>query len=402
MTRLRFVQISDVHLDSTLTGGRLRLPPARAARRRRELREVFLRALDLARDRNADVLLIPGDLFDDESISTDTVNFVIDSLAAFPDLPVIIAPGNHDHYSLASPYCAELRASRGLPPWPDHVRIVSETRFTAFRHPALPDASFTAMGHDRNRPVDERLLASPLPRHEAPFQLLVFHGSREHFAPSGKMVTLPFSDAELAAQGFHYAAIGHYHSFGTVESRGRVIGCYAGCPAARYLDEPGKKFVVAGELRREGNAVQVEIEPVRLDPREVGHVRLSVHGATHRDALLDRVARGVEASGFTSDDLLLVELTGRLPRGIDPHIPVDFLEDRYFHVAFDTSGLKPDYDLQVYLRRGFESTEGRFVRDLRARIDAAGDPEERRVLEAALYYGLDALIQGEVLPRYEG
>ena len=41
------------------------------------------------------------------------------------------------------------------------------------------------------------------------------------------------------------------------------------------------------------------------------------------------------------------------------------------------------------------------MRELKARIDAATDPEERRLLENALYYGLDALIQKEVAPRYE-
>jgi hypothetical protein len=35
------------------------------------------------------------------------------------------------------------------------------------------------------------------------------------------------------------------------------------------------------------------------------------------------------------------------------------------------------------------------------RMEAASDPAERRLLESALFYGLDALIQKEVVPRYE-
>lgn len=399
--RLRFVQVSDVHLDSPVAGGRLRLPQEKSERRRKELRDVFAAAIDLARDREAGVILIPGDLFDDEAVRQDTVAFVIDLLSRPPRIPVVLAPGNHDPYSLASPYCPELREAKGLPRWPAHVRIVASTSFDAFRLPELPDVSFTAMGYDRNRALGERLLARPLPRLEAPLQLLLFHGSRDHYAPAGKMVTLPFSDAELVGQDFHYAAIGHYHDYDAIEAHGRIYGCYSGCPAGRSLAEPGKKVVLAGEVWNDGPGARVEIEPVRLDRREIGQVQVSVQGVTHRDALLQRLEAGVAASGFGRDDLLLVEVSGRLPRGVDPFIPHDFLADRHFHIAFDTSRLKPDYDLAAYLGKGAASTEGRFVREMKARIDAAADPDERRLLESALYYGLDALIQKEVAPRYE-
>lgn len=398
---LRFVQISDVHLDSPMSGGRLRLPQEKSERRRRELRDVFAAAIDLAVERRADVLLIPGDLFDDEAVRNDTVAFVIDRLAQAPQVPVVIAPGNHDPYSQGSPYSAALRETKGLPAWPAHVHIVSSTTFTPFRLAALPQVSFTAMGHDRNRGVGERLLAARLPREAAPFQILLFHGSRDHYAPAGKMVTLPFSDAELADQGFHYAAIGHYHEYASIELAGRILGCYSGCPAGRSLAESGKKVVLVGEIARDGDEVSLDIEPVRLDRREVGQVQVSVQGVTHRDALLERLGKGVEAAGFSRDDLLLVEVSGRLARGVDPSLPSDFLADRHFHVAFDTSRLRPDYDLAAYLAKGSATTEGRFVRELKSRIDAAGDSDQRRLLESALYYGLDALIQKEVVPRYE-
>jgi DNA repair exonuclease SbcCD nuclease subunit len=278
---------------------------------------------------------------------------------------------------------------------------VTETAFTSFRLDGLPDVSFTAMGHDRDRPIDERMLAERLPREEASFQILVCHGSRDHYAPTDKMVTLPFSDAELAAQGFHYAALGHYHSYAAIEARGRILGCYAGCPAGRSLDESGRKVVLVGELSRDDDRVSLEVEPVVLDRRQIGQVQVSVQGVTHREALFGRLEKGLEASGYGADDILLVEVTGRLPRGIDPHIPPDLLADRYYHLTFDTSRLKPDYDLGVYLRRGAASTEARFVREMKSRIDAEADPERRQILESALYYGLDALIQKEVAPRYE-
>jgi DNA repair exonuclease SbcCD nuclease subunit len=400
-TRLQFLQLSDVHLDSPLSGGRLTLPPEKATRRRKELCQVFAAALDLARQRAVDVILLPGDLFDVEAVTDDTVNFVIDALAAGPPIPLVLTPGNHDPLSRTSPYAAALRARRGQPPWPEHVLIVQEPHFTAFRHPMLPHVSFTGMAYDRNRPIEQRLLADPLPRLEAEVQILIFHGSRDLYAPHGKRITLPFSDEELAAQSFHYAAIGHYHSYAAIEHGGRILGCYAGCPAGRNLGELGKKTVLLGDVLVTDDEVRVEVEPIRLDRREVGRVEISVDGVTHGQALMERVQHGLAGSGYSRDDLLLVELVGRLPRGIDATVPAELASERFFHVVFDSSGVKPDYDLEVYLREGLSSTEGRFAREMKARLDGETDPARRRLIENALYYGLDALVLKEVVPRYE-
>ena len=80
--------------------------------------------------------------------------------------------------------------------------------------------------------------------------------------------------------------------------------------------------------------------------------------------------------GYSRDDLLLVELVGRLPRGIDATVPAELASERFFHVVFDSSGVKPDYDLEVYLREGLSSTEGRFAREMKARLDGETDPAD--------------------------
>ena len=67
----------------------------------------------------------------------------------------------------------------------------------------------------------------------------------------------------------------------------------------------------------------------------------------------------------------------------------------------DTSRLRPAYDLERYGREDLRTTEARFAREMLKKIEAAGDRAQRRKLENALYYGLDALIQKEVVPRYE-
>lgn len=407
MPLLRLLQLSDLHLDSSLQSGRLGLSPDKARTRRAEIRQILPRACALVRERRLDLVLAPGDLFDDEAVTQDTVNFVMDHLAGLAPVPVAIAPGNHDFYSLGSPYNNELLAARKQRAWPDNVHIFRDGGWSTHRFLRLPGVQITGMAHAANMAFGDRLLAKSVPRPESAggdtFDLLLFHGSRDNIRiPSRKLRTLPFTDGELASQGFDYAAIGHYHDHAVITGPGgRIVGSYSGCPAGRGLDEEGDKFVLVVGIKKEGGAARVSIEPVRLDVRSVRRIDVSCFGATHRDAIMRRIEEALAASEPAPEDLVHIRLTGRVAPGIDFRPPEALLEDRYFHVSFDASQLKPDYNLDRYREGSLRTTEARFAREMLRRIDAEADPSRRRLLENALYYGLDALCQREVSPRYE-
>ncbi|HKY31903.1 MAG TPA: metallophosphoesterase [Candidatus Polarisedimenticolia bacterium] len=406
MAALRFLQLSDLHLDSSLQSGRLALPAEKARTRRAELRQIVPRAADLARQRGVELVLIAGDLFDDEAITQDTINFVIDHLAAMAPIPVVIAPGNHDFYSLGSPYNDDLLAARKQRLWPGNVHIFRDGAWSTHSPARLPAVRITGMAHAANAALTDRLLARPLPRppaSEETLDLLILHGSRDHARiPSGKLRTLPFSDAELAAQGFDYAAVGHYHDHALIhDPSGKIAGAYAGCPAGRGLDEEGERHVLLGEIVKEKGAARVSLEKVRLDRRAVRSIEVSCTGATHRDAILRRVEDALALRGAEAGDLIHLRLTGRVAPGIDPRPPEGAFDERFFHLAVDASRLKPDYDVERYRDESLRTTEARFAREMLRRIEAEDDHARRRLLENALYYGLDALIQKDVAPRYE-
>lgn len=404
MPIVRFLQFSDLHLDSSLTSGRLGLPPDKVRIRLQEIRAVLPAACALAADRKVDLVLMPGDLFDDESVSMDTVNFVIDNLGRLAPTPVVITPGNHDFYSLGSPYNNELLAARRQRPWPENVKIFTSGSWEVWRAPSAGSISVTGMAHAAGAPIGERLLAAPVPRDgEAAFRFLVFHGSRDNTdLPHGKLRTLPFSDGEAAGQGFDYVAVGHYHEPASILDPERgVIGAYAGCPAGRGLDEAGEKSVIVGEVIKEGGAARVALERVPLDRRRIHIVEVPCTGLTHRDAILRRAEELLALRNCRQEDILFLRLTGRVSPGIDLRFPEGYLADMCFHAAVDASKLRPSYDLDRYRREEFRTTEARFAREMLRRMEEAGDAAERRIIENALYYGLDALVQKEVAPRYE-
>ncbi len=399
MPQLRFLQFSDAHLDAKVETSLLSLPEEKRRLRQREVRDVVRKACALARERNCDVVLIPGDLLDDEAASLDTANFLIDTFASLAPMPVLISPGNHDPFSATSRYHSELLLTRGQSPWPQNVHIFKQPSFEGLRLPRRDDVVVVGISHLRNRGVSERLLAEGLVRPEGDFAILLFHGSREAYLPPGKKLTLPFSDTELLSLGFDYAAIGHYHDHGSIlDSEGRIRGAYSGAPAAQRLTDAGPRCVLVGTIGEDKN---VHLEKVNLDPRTLHSIEVDCTGLTHTDAVLDKMESA--AACARSEDMLYLRLTGRFPPGTRPELPAGFLQDKCFHVKIDTRNVLPGYDLDAYVREPskMETVEGTFVRYLKDRLSEETDPEKRRIIENAIWYGLDAMIQKEVSPRYE-
>ena len=88
---LKIIHGADFHLDSPFSG----LSPEQAVQRREEQRELLDRLAALARDRQADLVLLAGDLLDSERVYRETALALSRALGAIP-CPVFISPGNHD------------------------------------------------------------------------------------------------------------------------------------------------------------------------------------------------------------------------------------------------------------------------------------------------------------------
>lgn len=395
---LKFLQFSDVHLDSRLQFSAIDLLEAERRQRESEIKRVVFKACGLAKEEEVNVILIPGDLFDYESGTLDTVNFLIDKFADLEHIPVIISPGNHDPYSPSSHYNSELLEQRGQKRWPNNVHIFQSTDFETYILPNRKDVAVTGICYTQNHPIEDRLLAIPIHRPDAATNILIFHGSREGYAPPKKEITLPFSDEELISQPFDYAAIGHYHSYSKiVDEEGNVRAAYSGCPAGRGLDETGEKFVLLGQIDETG---KVSIEKKVVDERVVHNFLVNVTGLSHTEAVLSKIKKAVEKEA-KNQDIVYVKILGLFPPGIELNIPEGFLAEKYFHIKIDTIGIRPDYEINKYLKVKEETTEAKFVRHLWELKEKAANDDEKAKIEKAIYYGLDALIQKEVTPRYE-
>jgi DNA repair exonuclease SbcCD nuclease subunit len=359
--------------------------------------------------RRVDAVLVPGDLFDGEEADGETVNRAVECVRVAGCPPVFIAPGNHDCYSRANTYYDNAKlAARGQATWPDHVIVFRTPEFVPAEIPGRPEARVWGRCVDANVESDERVLARTPRLAPGALNVLLLHGSRDGFRPPGKKLTAPFSDAELLAAGFDYTALGHYHQASEVrDARDRVRAAYAGSPAALDRDETGAhgalwvRLTVDPAGDAEARVVGVETEPVAVDPRRLLAVTADLSGAGSREAARGRVLAALAAAGASPRDLVTARLTGRVRPGVDVVPRAAEFAERVWHLAVDASELRPEYDLEAYRRGEPRTTEERFARSFLAEIEDERDPERRAALEAALYYGLDALKQGSVAPRYE-
>lgn len=402
---LRFLQISDLHLDSSLASGRLALPPEKRERINHDMVRALTRSIHLAIDNEVDAILIPGDAWDDESVSLATAAQFFDILAKAAPIPVIIAPGNHDPYHVFSYYNPAYYHERTGRAHPDNVHIFTSPQINTIQVPRLPGVTFYGCCFTENRPRRERCLDRLRPTSDEGLHILLLHGSQDDaIAPNPEaMATAPFTRDELLACGFDYAALGHYHRYSEIrDDSGRIRAAYAGIPVARGLDETGDHRVILGEVHKGGVPAEgpwvaeyVDVRHVKKIAVEVDRTVLSSHELQHR------ISNVLRESGTTIDDMVYVTLHGYTHPEIDTFsVDPEWRASQCFHLVIDQTALSPDYEELDGSTETEKHVEGRFNQRMLELIALAGmDEQQVRRLRLARSLGLDALRGREVKPR---
>lgn len=403
MRRLLVAQLSDLHLGANLSGGKLALPPRQAEQRRREHRECLERFARHVRETRPDMVLMPGDLFDSPEPSIDDLNFLIAQVNQMSPTPAFIAPGNHDAYEPSSGYnvhSALYQSRGGGPKWGSHVHVFTGEQFTAVAMPHHREVTVTGAAFHRHMPEARRALAGLQRPPGDGCHLLLFHGSLQSYPRAGAdKEVLPFTADELAAAGYAYAAVGHYHHGGPIEdAQGRLLGAYAGAAFATSLSDEGAGQWLEIELTPGERSAGQALHWHRSDPRSIRRAVLDVTGLSDTTALDHHLAQAL--AGVGAEDMVHVTLRGRLTRGVDFR-PEALLRERGFHAAVDDSAVEPDYDIRLDgplpEEPGLASTSEEMFRwRMHKMYLEASSPEDRQRIRQGLYYGLDALTLGEI------
>ena len=98
MHTVKILHCGDLHFDTPFQG----FTPIEAEKRKEDLRETFGRIIEIVKNREIPILLMSGDIFDNEGVTKMTMEYIGKKFKEIPDTRVFISPGNHDHYSTKS------------------------------------------------------------------------------------------------------------------------------------------------------------------------------------------------------------------------------------------------------------------------------------------------------------
>ena len=373
-TDMKFLHAADLHLDSPFSGTSLE----KAEVRRSELRGAFT-SLMLYAKTEAELVLLPGDLFDSEHVTKDTADLMKKEFAALPDVKFVIAPGNHDPFSDGSVW-ARTKFS-------DNVYIFDPKGPGVFRFDDL-NCDVYGFGYRENA------AAFPFPEDfvpDAPSRINILCAHLDLTASSPYAGTTP---ERLAACGFDYCALGHIHNGTGILKSGNTFYGYPGCLEGRDYGETGPKGVIAGEMKKSGGVFRLDWKGIRFSKRRYEVAAMNVTGVENETALGEAVRSAVIAGKYGSDTLLRLTLEGE----VRPELRVseqalrDAAGDLVFQLdiadktlpIFDTDALKQDFSIR-----------GAFFRRLEPMLRSE-DEKERKIAAMALRVGLAAIDNGEI------
>ncbi len=356
---VKIVHAADFHLDSAFGA----LGTEQAKQRRRESRDLVERLSNYVNQQGADIVLLAGDLFDGETTYRETIEQLPRALASMA-AEVFIAPGNHDYYHARSPY-ATLN-------WSENVHIFTKNEIEGI---TIERLGCTVYGAAFTRASQEESLLKDFC---APDDGLIHIGVLHADLGAAEARYNPLRTEEIAASGLDYLALGHTHAFSGVQEVGQTAYAYCGCIEGRGFDETGDKGFLAGTVDR--GSAQLRFVPFARRRYEI----LSVD-VTDREA--EAALR--EALGeSTASDLYRVIFTGETGEGgVDTQRILERFGADFYHLEVrDKTRLRED----IWQRCAEDSLRGLFLRDMRAKYDAAAETEKETIVRA-VRFGLAAL-----------
>ncbi len=323
---IKILHSADWHLDAPL----LFSAPAQREHLRKELAKLPQKIGEVCKQKQCDILLLSGDLFDG-AYATATLQGFKNMLQSL-EIPVFIAPGNHDFVGSGSPWLGEV--------FPENVHIFTHATVESVSLPHLDcrvyGAGFTAM----DCPA---LLANFSANQEETYAIGVFHGDPTQ-------VTSPYSPItkeQVKNSGLHYLALGHIHK-GDMFRAGNTLCAWPGCPMGHGYDETGEKGVLFVTLEDTATAEFLPLDTPRF-------YDLEVNAEKGLDSVLPPVG---------NENFYRITLTG-------PSEPLDLsaLKTQYAHfpnlVLRDNTSLPVD----IWGSAGLDTLEGMYFQLLKEQGD---------------------------------
>ncbi len=230
---LKIAHASDVHLDTDYFGGE----ENRASRD--HCREIFQRLLEEISAERPHLFLLPGDLFDSNRATDDTIRWSMEKLGALP-FPVAMIPGNHDCLEEGSIF--KRYDFSGIP----NLEMLLAGEGETVELPAL-GAAIWGKGMVEHSTEFQPLDGLP-PAGEGRWNLAMGHGIYVGREGMGYRSS-PVEARQISRSGYDYIALGHHHALLDVSANG-TPAYYCGSPVPISPERHGTWLLVELEEGR--------------------------------------------------------------------------------------------------------------------------------------------------------
>ena len=345
---MRFIHIADLHLGSS--------PEAEflwGKNRAEEIWDSFAAVIDACNEKEIDLLLIAGDLFDRPPVWAD-LDRAAKLFARLTATEVVMIAGASDYITEDSPWKTY--------PWQSWVHMLSDKHCMNVQlgiNTSVHGCSYYAPTEGKPYLEDAR------PDKESEYQILLgYTGDDNH---------MPADLSELSEKGFDYIALGYEHKASVMQS---MHMAYAGSLEPLSVQETGKHGFILGEINEDSTTIRF----VPFACREYINIKVRLSSDITEDELEEKLTAAINQYG--RDNIFMISLEGRY----QPKEPYDRARLLALgNVADVKDGTMPDYNLVALLDEHKDDMIGMYLEEFLK--EPAGRREQK-----ALYCGLEALL----------
>ena len=376
MKKIKILHTADIHFDTPFSG----MTPKEALKSKEELKQVFEKIIKMTLEKEIDILLIAGDIFDNLSVNKTTLYFIKSCFENISKVKVFISPGNHDPFNEKSFY--------SIVDWPTNVHIFKGDMEKVI----LEDLNTVVWGAGFNTSHVNKSLLKDVKRVDKYNNIMVLHGEITTTKEGNEYN--PITEEDIAKSNMDYIALGHRHRFSEVKKIENTYYSYSGCPQGRGFDELEDKGIILIELKDKF----VESKFIRTSIRNYYEKEINIQGCFGYSEVKNKIINEI-SSNHRKSNFYKIILRGEVCEefALNEEFLQESLKDEFHFVkVIDKSEIKLDVNQLI---QGY-SLKSIFAKKIYERLQSAETEEEKEIITLALKIGLQS-ISGEEVKRYE-
>lgn len=371
MKTIKILHSADFHFDTPFK----EIGERQSKLNKEEIKEVFSEIINISKNNCVDILLLAGDIFDNNTVNKNTLYFIEEKLKEIPNIKVFISPGNHDPFSKNSFY--------NFINWPENVYVFN----SGIEKVYLKDLDINIWGVAFNEKYVRTSMLRNVRAEDGKINIMVLHGEVVNSSEENEYNPITLND--ILESNMDYIALGHRHAYSGIKKIGNTFYAYSGCPQGRGFDELGDKGVICGDISKG----VVDLKFIKTSKRRYEQVKIDVTDCYTHEEIKSLIKATIEED--SKENLYKVILIGEVSEefNIDEDILSEQLSsDFYFIKVIDKTKVKVNLE---EISKGY-SVKAIFASKISKLINESTEESEKEILMKALKIGLSSLSEDEV------